>query len=42
MTTIAAMLGLLVALAFLAKDYSWRVKGIILAGLIVMVVLLMR
>lgn len=42
MTSIAIVLGVLVALAFVAKDFSWRVKGVILAGLVAMIVVLIR
>ena len=42
MKSIAILLGVLVALAFVAKDYSWRVKGVILAGLVAMIVVLIR
>ena len=42
MKSIAVILGILVALAFVAKDYSWRVKGAILAGLVAMIIILAR
>lgn len=42
MKSIAVVLGVMVALAFVAKDFSWRVKGVLLAGLVAMIILLMR
>lgn len=42
MKSIAVILALLVTLALVAKDYSWRVKGVIFAGLVAMIVYLVR
>ncbi len=42
MKSIAIVLVALVALAFVAKEYSWRVKGVIVAALVAMIVVLMR
>lgn len=42
MVIIAAVLGVLVALALVAKTYSWRVKGAIFVALVAMVMFFMR
>ncbi len=40
MKTIAAMLGGILFLALVARDFNWRVRGLLLAGLIAMLVYL--
>lgn len=42
MKTIAVVLGGVLVLALFAREYNWRVRGLIIAGLIAMVILLMR
>lgn len=42
MKSIALILAFLVVLAIFAKDYSWRVRGAIVAGIVAMILLLMR
>lgn len=42
MKSIALIIGVLVVLAVVAKDYSWRVKGAIFAGILAMIFILMR
>ena len=42
MKSIGIVLGGLVFLAMFAKEYNWRVKGLALALLIAMIIVLMR
>jgi membrane protein implicated in regulation of membrane protease activity len=42
MKSIAVVLAVLVALAFVAKDFSWRIKGVMFAALVAMIILLLR
>jgi hypothetical protein len=42
MKSIALILGALVVLAIFAKEYSWRVKGLIFVSLVAMIIFLMR
>jgi len=42
MKSIGIVLGSLVLLAMFAKDYNWRVKGLVFALLIAMIAVLIR
>ncbi|HZC04097.1 MAG TPA: hypothetical protein VE338_00495 [Ktedonobacterales bacterium] len=42
MKSIGVVLAVLVVLAMVAKDYTWRVRGLVLALLITMIILMIR
>lgn len=42
MKTIGVMLGIILAIALFAREFNWRVRGLLFAALIAMTISLMR
>ncbi len=42
MKTIAIMLAIILAIALFARDFNWRVRGLLFAALVAMTIVLIR